>query len=62
MKVKQHKRAPNGYRIEQWTDGFYHVYRDGFCIDEVLSKQHAIRLAWEDKIKQTSPLPDQEKE
>lgn len=46
---KRTKRAPRGYRIVLWADGFYHVYYGGVCIDETLSrfagifsaKQHA---------------------
>ena len=48
-----HKRAPNGYRILQYADGFYHVYRiesKGLnCIGDELSKQAAIDIANNDK-------------
>lgn len=50
----KHKRAPKGYRIEQWLDGFYHVYYGGSCLDEVLSKSQAIEIAWNDKTERES--------
>jgi hypothetical protein len=39
------KRAPNGYRVIRWADGFYHVYPGGECLDEVLSRDEAYTIA-----------------
>ena len=51
------KHAPKGYRITQYLDGFYHVYRienNGAnvlwnCIGEELSRNSAVSLAVNDK-------------
>ncbi len=44
----QRKRAPNGYRIQRWADGFYHLYGPaGGCIDEFLTRSQAIDAALE---------------
>lgn len=42
------KRAPRGYRIHKWIDGTFHVYRDSYCIEEAISKSHALLIAWMD--------------
>ena len=39
------KRAPNGYRIIRWSDGFYHVYFGGECLDGVLTRKEALQIA-----------------
>lgn len=41
---KRVSRAPRGYRIVLWADGFYHVYFGGECIDEVLSRWAGIAV------------------
>lgn len=46
--VRRRTRAPKGYRIKLWADGFYHVYRGGECLDEVMSHTEAVRIARED--------------
>jgi|SRR5579859_1299321 len=43
-----HKRAPKGYRVRQWADGFYHAYRGGECLLETLSKREALQTVWDD--------------
>jgi len=43
-KVKR-QRAPNGYRIIQWADGFYQVYCGGECLAEVLTREGAVMVA-----------------
>ena len=47
------KHAPKGYRIKQFSDGFYHVYKvtpSGWnCIGEELSRNSAVSLAVNDK-------------
>ncbi len=43
-----HKRAPKGYRVRQWADGFYHAYRGGECLLETLSRREALQTAWDD--------------
>lgn len=48
-KRTKRQRAPRGYHIEQWADGFYHVYAGGGCILETLSHSEAIRTAKEHK-------------
>ena len=51
-KNKKLKRAPKGYRIIRWADGFYHVYvKGGRCLDEVLNHDEAINIAREHKFK-----------
>lgn len=60
---QQHKRAPNGYAIERWVDGFYHVYwrhdscKD--CLTEVLSKREAIKIAWEHRAQQLAKVNEE---
>lgn len=45
---KPRQRAPKGYRIHRWADGFYHVYviqgKTQSILDEVLSHKEAIEL------------------
>lgn len=48
------RRAPKGYRIQQWADGFYHVYRGAAgteCIGEYLRRGEAIQAAREDMLR-----------
>lgn len=49
------KRAPNGYRIIQWADGFYHVYFGGECLVETLKHSHALQVAKDHKDKRAAP-------
>jgi hypothetical protein len=49
---KRVSRAPRGYRIVLWADGFYHVYFGGECIDEVLSRWAGIAVCKKHKAAQ----------
>ena len=44
-KLPNHKRAPRGYRIVQWADGMFHLYKDGACLDEYARRRDAIVYA-----------------
>jgi hypothetical protein len=48
------RRAPNGYRIVQWADGFYHVYFGSECLAEVLTRASALQIANAHKVVQLS--------
>ena len=39
-------RAPRGYRVRQWADGFFHVYYGEECILETLSRHAAYSAAY----------------
>ena len=46
---KKRLKAPNGYRIEEWIDGTFHVYwcsgNIKWCIDETLNRKDALKVA-----------------
>lgn len=55
-------RAPCGYRIVQWADGFYHVYLGGECLCEVLTRKAAVRYAYSHRAAQQKRCHTENKE